>query len=230
MRNTTMNTRQMLRVLALLSLVTGSVAASAGSAENPLDRECEYGVTMALAGEDAKAKDAFTSMLSAAPGDARALNNLGNLHLMRGDFDVARAFYDQALAADKEDPGIRLNRAILLMLEGDEAEARREVAAARAQAGGEAEAAALLGLESTPDDGKASDASAKAKPGVSKDEIAGWLAEAMEQVPDSSATPDSTRAAGASGATRESGTLRSGGSRGSAAGVPDAKSVLYWKQ
>ena len=225
-----MNTRNMMpRALALLSLLTGSVAASADSAENPLDRECEYGVTMALTGESEKAMEAFTSMLSAAPGDARALNNLGNLHLMQGDLDVARAFYDQALEADTEDPGIRLNRAILLMLEGDEAEARREVAAAREQAGGGAEAAALLGLAPS-DTGKASDATAKAKPGVSKDEIAGWLAAAMEQVPDSSAAPDSTRAAGASGATREAGTLRSGGSRGSAAGVPDAKSVLYWKQ
>jgi Flp pilus assembly protein TadD len=225
-RNNTMLKKTLLPV-ASLALLAGSIAASAQEAEDPLDRECEYGVTMALAGETGKAEEAFASMLSHAPGDARALNNLGNLHLMQGDFEVASVFYDQALEADAEDPGIRLNRAILLMLEGDEEEARREIAVAREQAGGEAEAAALLGL-GTVEEGKGAEAEGKA--GLSKDEISNWLTEAMEQVPDSSATPDTTQANAAQGQTRKSGTLRAGGSRGSAAGVADAKSVLYWKQ
>src|SRR6266481_7519779 len=59
-----------------------------------LRAECEYGIALALAGADARAESAFVSLLSHVPGDARALNNLGNTHLLRGDLDVALAFYE----------------------------------------------------------------------------------------------------------------------------------------
>jgi len=43
--------------------------------------------------------------------DARALNNLGNLSLMKREFAVALSYYDAALQGDSADAGVHLNRA-----------------------------------------------------------------------------------------------------------------------
>src|SRR5439155_1382297 len=79
-----------------IAMTHGAEAASPppAPAANPPDAnllraECEYGIALALAGADASAESAFVSLLSHAPGDARALNNLGNTHLLRGASHVA---------------------------------------------------------------------------------------------------------------------------------------------
>src|SRR5204863_6712843 len=83
------------------------------------DARSDYGVTLAMTGEEARAESLFITMLSHTRGDARALNNLGNIRLLRGETSVALAFYERALRGDSLDAGIHLNRATALMLIGD---------------------------------------------------------------------------------------------------------------
>ena len=85
-----------------------------------LEAECDYGITLALSGNPARAESVFVSLLSHSPGDARALTNLGNLELMQGEPDVALVFYGRAAQIDTADAGIILNRAVALMILGDE--------------------------------------------------------------------------------------------------------------
>ena len=87
---------------AVALLVSASPRFSAG---NPADPRGEYGVTLAIGGEEARAESVFVTMLSHTRGDARALNNLGNLRLLRGETGVALAFYDRALRGDSLDAG-----------------------------------------------------------------------------------------------------------------------------
>ena len=144
-----------------------------------LRAECEYGIALALAGADARAESAFVSLLSHAPGDPRALNNLGNTHLLRGALDVALAFYQQASEADTSDPGIVLNGATALMLRGDEEEAQSLAAEGVRRAGGVRQAALLLGLkapESSSDAPKAGD-----RAYLRKDEVLALLRAAAAQ-------------------------------------------------
>jgi tetratricopeptide (TPR) repeat protein len=190
-----------------------------------LRSECEYGIALALAGADGRAESVFVSLLSHAPGDARALNNLGNTHLLRGDLDVALAFYQQASDADTADPGIFLNGATALMLRGDEEGAQILAAEGVRRAGGVRQAALLLGLkapESSSDQPKAGD-----RAYVRKDEVLALLQAAAANVP-----PDSSNAKPPVGAAprarKHRPTWRSAGARG--AEGTDASVVVYWKQ
>src|SRR5262245_42347699 len=97
---------------------------------------CELGITLALLGRTAAAESVFVSMLSRAPRDPRALTNLGNLALLRGDADLALSFYGQAQEADTVDAGITLNEANALMILGDEDAASALAAEGVRQAGG----------------------------------------------------------------------------------------------
>src|SRR5216117_2671745 len=124
----------------LISLVPASVWAAAS------DSRSEFGVTLALSGEGARAESLFITMLSHTRGDARALNNLGNIRLLRGETGVALAFYDRALRGDSLDAGIHLNRATALMMIGDEVRASEAFAIGVRLAGGVERAQALLGL------------------------------------------------------------------------------------
>src|SRR5512142_133840 len=85
-------------------------------------------------------------MLSHTRGDARALNNLGNLRLLRGETGVALAFYERALRGDSLDAGIHLNRATALMLIGDHDRAARAFTLGVRLAGGLDQAQSLMGL------------------------------------------------------------------------------------
>lgn len=141
----------------------------------------EYGVTLALSGESEDAERAFIDLLVRAPGDGRALNNLGNLHLLRGAPDLALAFYSQALEADSSDGGIRLNRSIALMRMGKNESALTEAAFAVGEAGGLRNAASLLGLRYDDPESKAS---APAVDGsLSRSQISALLEEAAVAVP-----------------------------------------------
>jgi tetratricopeptide (TPR) repeat protein len=192
-----------------------------------LRAECKYGIALALAGADARAESAFVSLLSHAPGDPRALNNLGNTHILRGDLDVALAFYQQASEADTSDPGIVLNGATALMLRGDEEEAQTLAAEGVRRAGGVLQAALLLGLkapESSSDAPKAGD-----RAYVRKDEVLALLRAAAANVPaDSSRAKPPQASGGPARARKPTTTWRSAGARG--AEGTDAAVVVYWKQ
>ncbi|MCK4510954.1 hypothetical protein KAW64_04400, partial [bacterium] len=95
-------------LLSVLMLVVPLSAAGEGGSEATDDTalRAEYGVTLALGGRMEEAERVFISVLSEDPGSAGTLNNLGNLHLARGDADVALAFYRTAALADSTDAGI----------------------------------------------------------------------------------------------------------------------------
>ena len=66
------------RALALPAPMVGAAAAAT-------EERSEYGVSLAMQGEAARAESVFVSLLSNSRGDARALNNLGNLRLLKGE-------------------------------------------------------------------------------------------------------------------------------------------------
>jgi len=188
--------------------------------------ECDLGITLALLGRSAAAESVFTSLLSHAPGDPRALTNLGNLALRRGEAGLALAFYERAGEADTADAGIVLNQAAALLALGEDELAQIRAAAGVQRAGGTEAAAGLLGLhlgETAPAAHKAGD-----RAYVSKEEVLNLLRAAAGKIP-----ADSVRAGGAAGdslATRgkKPPVWRSAGAR---AGVmPDGATLVYWKR
>ena len=192
-----------------------------------LQSDCDYGITCAFGGRPGEAREVFLSILGRAPGDARALNNLGNLSLMSGDPALARAFYDRARASDSLDAGIRLNLATAWMLEGNGERADQEAAAGVTLAGGLRQARRLLGLRDDPADRVAP---ARAAPGahVTRAEVRALLETALRNVPADSlhraARPPAAAHAGGGAPARS----RSAGPR--ASGETDALDVLYWKR
>ena len=157
-----------------------SLASPAAAQGDHAPKSGELGVALAMHGESSRAESVFVSMLSHTRGDARALNGLGNLRLLRGDLGVALAFYDRALRGDSADAGIHLNRATALMLLGDDARAR-DAARTGIQLAGSLDAAqALLGL--TPDAGDAA-READRTALISKEEIRTLLRSAASVAP-----------------------------------------------
>jgi Flp pilus assembly protein TadD len=213
-------------VVAILALTGGRLeAAPAAAPEGDLSRECELGITLALSGTGASAESVFVSLLSRSPGDARALNNLGNIHLWRGEPDIGLAFYDQAREADSTDAGILLNEATALMLAGDDEDAKTRAAEGVARAGGARKAANLLGLHLDPDSEPLEKGADRAQ--LSRDEVVALLRAATRAVP-----ADSTGGKGAAGPTpgrgkRKAPVWRSAGARGNEG--TDVGAVLYWK-
>ena len=210
--------------LFVLALACCPFSARCWTASDPLAIRCEYGVTLALRGELAPAETVFVSLLSRSPSDPRALTNLGNIHLLRGDLETAWVFYDRAIVADSADCGIRLDRAVASMLLDDQERAIDEAAEGALCAGGEQAAGALLGMRSeggTPDKGAS-------RTRMSREDVRALLSAAVKGVP-----RDTTAAApGAAPAKtqhkRPALTLRPAGPRG--AGEAEAATLLYWKQ
>jgi tetratricopeptide (TPR) repeat protein len=188
-------------------------------------RRAEYGVALAMSGQYHEAESAFASLLSASPRDARALANLGNLRVVRGELKVAIAFYDQALRYGANEAGIVLNRATALMLMGEQEQAEAEAARGIALAGGEAEAEQLLGLPSLPPN----PAERAGKPFVGRQQIREMLRTASRRLPGMirpSTATDSTRSDART--KRPTRTWRTAGSR--AGDGDEIASVLYWKR
>lgn len=212
---------QIERVMPIVALI-GLLALIAGpaSAEETKGSLCDLGVTLALSGDTAQAESVFVSLLSSDPA---ALTNLGNIHLMNGDLEVALAFYEMAFKADPEDPGILLNRSVALMLMGEEEEAQAQAKEGIEMAGGMKDASSMLGIkmpESGQDESKGSD-----KVFVSKDEVGALLSAALLSVPADSAMSDSTAAAAKQ---KKKMAWRSAGAR--AADGAQVGQVLYWKR
>jgi tetratricopeptide (TPR) repeat protein len=187
------------------------------------DARADYGVTLALGGESARAESIFVTMLSHTHGDARALTNLGNLRLLRGETGVALAFYDRALRADSLDPGIHLNRATALMLIGDDARSQEAFATGVRLAGGLDHAQALMGLPpETHDPNRAAK-----KTMLDADQIRAMLKRAAASVPNDSAK-GAAHAHTASSASKPPSAWRSAGPR--SADGSESPLLLYWKR
>ena len=205
---------------AAFALLVSLAPASLWAAES--DRS-EYGVSLAMSGEEARAESLFITMLSHARGDSRALNNLGNLRLMRGETGVALAFYERALRGDSLDAGIHLNRATALMLIGDKERSALGFTRGIELAGGVDQAQALLGLgaEKQPTE-RASKSS-----GIDPEQVRAMLKQAASAVPAENVDTKGARGArGAGGKTRSA--WRSAGSR--ASDGTETPHLLYWKR
>jgi Flp pilus assembly protein TadD len=217
-------------VAGLFAIVGFGVAAGRVCAASPstdgIPRRCEFGIAQALGGNLASAESAFVDILAESPTDAPALNNLGNLHLLRGEPDLAMACYGLAGDSDTSDAGILLNRGTSLLLMGFADSAGVVMAVAVDRAGGAAGAAALLGIhlrEAAPPGPKAAD-----QPRVSREEMKALLVEAARKVPRSApAQPDSSRRGDPAHARRQA-SMRAGGLRaGQETGLSN---ILYWKR
>jgi len=188
------------------------------------DERSEYGVTLAISGEEARAESLFITMLSHSKGDARALNNLGNIRLLRGETGVALAFYERALRGDSLDAGIHLNHATALMLLGDQK--RSELAFARGVklAGGPEQAQALMGIP--PELAEPTERAAK-KTAIDPEQIRAMLKQAASTVP-----TEKVESASSGGAKTASGKApsawRSAGPR--ASDGSETPQLLYWKR
>ncbi len=205
----------------------GRAAGVHGAHAAKRSRCSEYGIALAMSGESLEAESVFAALLSSMPGDARALTNLGNLRVMKGQLSVALAFYDQALRAAPDEAGVVLNRAITLMLMGETSRAEAEAARAVTLAGGESQADWLLGISSAE---PAPLSRASEKQFVSKEQIRALLQAAARRVPTS--PPPSLVArdsvSSEARARRPSSTWRSAGTRAGDGG--EIATVLYWKK
>ncbi len=225
MRRPLSSRRSLLLILAAaVTAATPLVAHAAAPAADPAAEATlnQYGVSQALAGQLAAADSAFLALMSMHRHDARALNNLGNLKLMKGEYGPALAFYDAALAADSSDAGLHLNRAAALYVLGEDDRALEAAARANALAGNADRAGALLGLRSAePDSGRAAERKA-----LSPGTMRALLRKAAARVP-----VDTVHTAPARNPERGQG-KRVQAWRGAVTRAADADSrlSLYWKR
>jgi hypothetical protein len=162
------------------------------------------------------------------------------VHFLRGDLEVALAFYDWAVRSDSADAGIRLNRAITYMALGKEERAEAEAAEGRKMAGGSKAAQALVGIRYTGEQPKASELSAQIQVGaspikgnrrtrLSKDEVrallgAGAAAGDQSAAKDGPAGTEKQKPGNVKPAGAASGTGTKASDEGNAA------TLLYWKR
>lgn len=213
-----------MRRVGMATIVLLAWASPLFAAGEPADQRGEYGVTLAITGEEARAESVFVTMLSHTRGDARALNNLGNLRLLRGETGVALAFYDRALKGDSLDAGIHLNRATALMLLGDQQRSEQAFAIGVKLAGGLERAQVLLGLP--PESQQPTEKAAK-KTAIDPDQLRAMLKKAANAVPkDSLRIMDSSVSSGGTG--KHVSAWRSAGAR--ASDGSDTPLILYWKR
>ena len=212
-------------VLAFIG-VPPEAAPAAPPDAGSLSRVCELGITLALSGNGASAESVFVSLLSRSPRDGRALNNLGNLHLWRGEPGVALAFYGQAGEADSSDAGIMLNEATALLLAGDDDNAKSRATEGVARAGGPQNAANLLGLHLDPGSEDLEKGADSAQ--LSRDEVLALLRAATRAVPVDSTRTKTAAVDSKTKNSKKAPAWRSAGARGSDGS--DAGAVLYWKR
>lgn len=81
--------------------------------DNPqdLDAHLQVGIILARQGDRPEARKYFEKIIAAAPGHAAALNNLGNVHMLEGQFKQAQKLYEEAARQDASDPEILVNLA-----------------------------------------------------------------------------------------------------------------------
>jgi tetratricopeptide (TPR) repeat protein len=80
-------------------------------------------------GDFQQARTHYQAALAARPHYGPALANLADMLCDAGDREQARTLYDQAVKADPKNPQIRLNRAVLHLLNGDLKDGWRDYAA-----------------------------------------------------------------------------------------------------
>ena len=212
-----------MRRIVMAGTAMALLVAMSAYAADKVDSRADLGVTLAIGGSETSAESVFVSMLSHTRGDARALNNLGNLRLLRGEAGVALAFYDRALKGDSVDAGIHLNRATSLMVLGDQKRSEEAFATGVKLAGGLDRAMSLLNL---PAENAPVDRGAK-KTAINPEQLKSMLKRAAATVPkDQIKVVDSEVTTNP--ASKSSSAWRSAGAR--ASDGTEAPMLLYWKR
>lgn len=183
-----------------------------------LQDEFGAGLVYAEDGRLPEAEAKFRAVLAARPGDAAALNNLGNVELLSGRADSALARYRAAFAADG-DAGILLNEGLARWGLGDRRGADSSFTEALARLGDPEKALALLGIPSE----RGGDARGKAEK-LSPSEIRQRLQQAAARVPAARSAP------GGGGEARPTGPVVTKVSGSRAADARGRARVVYWKQ
>jgi len=200
-----------------LGLVLCGVAVShAGAPPDRVTLRSQLGIIYAQQGQVDDAKKEFVKLLEEPNGRAAALTNLGNLAVLDGDVNVALENYNQAAALDTSDAGILLDLGLALKSAGKDADADAVIARALTKAGGQEQAAYLLGVKSDDDTSKGKVTK------LSGEEIKALLSKA------SSRTPAVNASTSAKDQPRTQVVSRPGGAR--ASDVSATPSTLYWKE
>jgi tetratricopeptide (TPR) repeat protein len=185
----------------------------------------EYGITLALTGDLGRAEAVFSSMLEPGEREAAAWCNLGNIHLVRGEPDVARDLYDRSIALAPEAWGVVLNRALAKMLLGDAPGAREDASRAAKGCGGGEEALALLGIEARTAPAPAAEGESAAL--LTEEDVRALLASALTEVPADTTGARASPAASSSDQEAPLTTWRPAGTR--SAGDEDLARILHWQ-
>lgn len=215
---------------AVVTLVVACLffsAGSSGSAAEDAALRMEYGVTLALTGDLEQAEAVFSSLLAPGAEEAAAWCNLGNIHLVRDEPDVARDMYDRSLELAPEAWGVVLNRALAKMLLGDAQGAREDAARAAQGSGGSDKALALLGIEANSAPAPAADGERATL--LTEEDVRALLVSALSTVPaDSTGESASLEAAPSGGGQQAPATAwRPAGTR--SAGDEDLARMLHWQ-
>jgi tetratricopeptide (TPR) repeat protein len=151
----------------------------------------EHGVGHVLRGETAAADSLFRAVLHRSPRDPRALTNLGNLCLLRGEARLALSYYQSASVEDPKDAGIRLNRALAFLALGLTANATHEAALALDELGGIDAAYERLGLDPKAEDREKQGDNESFQ--MSEEDLRSFLQQALKEVPRRRSQPDSSK-------------------------------------
>lgn len=103
----------MTRSIAVM-LGVGGVLLLASMATADVRSDARLAFLRAREGDFAAAESLYFAVLVESPTDVNALTNLGNLAFITEHPKDALEYYDKALSFDSTDPGIRLNRALVL--------------------------------------------------------------------------------------------------------------------
>jgi tetratricopeptide (TPR) repeat protein len=197
-----------------------------GPKANRLGMVCEYGITLAFRGELASAESSFLSLLSSTPRDPRALTNLGNVQLLRGEFKDALGFFARARKGDSKDPGILLDQAIAYLLLGEDESALKAAREAISLAGGLSPAATLIGF--SPEGRPSDSVKAGEQLYLNKNEIRALLEAAAAATPPDSLSAAVSKTSSGTGKKGRKRIWRSAGTRGE--DYHDAAALIYWKR
>jgi tetratricopeptide (TPR) repeat protein len=194
----------------------GVTSGHAKAADDRVTLRSQLGIIYAQQGQVDDAKKEFVKLLEEPNGRAAALTNLGNLAVLDGDVSVALENYNQAAALDTSDAGILLDLGLALKSAGKDVEADAVFARALTKAGGQEQAAYLLGVKTDDDTSKGKVTK------LSNEEIKALLSKA------SARTPAVNAQATGKDQPRTQVVSRPGGAR--AADVSASPATLYWKE
>ena len=143
------------------------------------------GQFMAKSNDITSALDVFTRLQKLAPGDARVMNNLGNVHCLLSNDSAALIWYKKAVQTDSINGAIRINQGLCHFTRGDETTASDLIRKGIMLTGGMEKTAILLGFDMNELPGTEKGAEKTAtKTVLSRKKIKALMQQSLDKVPD----------------------------------------------